>query len=147
MVMRMDTSGGPVVHTNDAFRLLVVEDNPADARLLEEAFAEADVAVEIAEARNGEDALELLRECPTPEAIILDLNLPRMDGRELLSAIRGDPKLCQLAVVVLSTSHYDADIDTCRRLGVRSYVIKPAKFDEFVEVARRIGRLCGELRC
>jgi CheY-like chemotaxis protein len=130
-----------------AFRLLVVEDNPADARLLEEAFAEADVAVEIAEARNGEDALELLRECPTPEAIILDLNLPRMDGRELLSAIRRDPQLCQLAVVVLSTSHYDADIDTCRRLGVRSYVIKPTKFDEFVEVARRIGRLCGELRC
>ena len=143
----MQTGADTGMHTNDAFRLLVVEDNPADARLLEEAFAEADVAVEIAEARNGEDALELLRECPTPEAVILDLNLPRMDGRELLSAIRGDPKLCQLAVVVLSTSHYDADIDACRRLGVRSYVIKPAKFDEFVEIARRIGRLCGELRC
>ena len=92
-------------------------------------------------------ALELLRVAPAPEAIILDLNLPRMDGRELLGAIRRDPRLCQLAVVVLSTSHYDADIDTCRRFGVRSYVIKPARFDEFVEVARRIGRLCGELRC
>jgi CheY-like chemotaxis protein len=133
--------------TTDAYRLLVVEDNPADSRLLEEAFAEADVAVEIAAARNGEDALELLREAPIPEAIILDLNLPRMDGRELLSAIRRDPTLCQLPVVVLSTSHYDADIDTCRRLGVRSYVIKPARFDEFVDIARRIGRLCGELRC
>lgn len=133
--------------TIEAFRLLVVEDNPADARLLQEAFAEANVAVAIAEARNGEDALELLRAAPAPEAIILDLNLPRMDGRELLGAIRRDPRLCQIAVVVLSTSHYDADIDTCRRFGVRSYVIKPARFDEFVEVARRIGRLCGELRC
>jgi CheY-like chemotaxis protein len=133
--------------TTAAFRLLVVEDNPADARLLEEAFAEANVAVEIAEARNGEDALELLRGSLAPEAVILDLNLPRMDGRELLDAIRRDPRLCQLAVVVLSTSHYDADIDTCRRFGVRSYVIKPARFDEFVEIARRIGRLCSELRC
>jgi CheY-like chemotaxis protein len=134
------------MNEGDSYRLLVVEDNPADARLLEEAFAEADVPVEIAEARNGEDALLLLRDGAPPEAIILDLNLPRMDGRELLGAIRRDPQLCQLPVVVLSTSHYDADIVTCRELGVRSYVIKPARFDEFVEIARRIGRLCGELR-
>ena len=133
--------------TTDAYRLLLVEDNPADARLLEEAFAEAEVRVEIAAACNGEDALALLRATPTPEAVILDLNLPRMDGRELLSAIRRDPMLCQLPVVVLSTSHYDADIETCRRFGVRSYVIKPARFDEFIDVARRIGQLCGELRC
>ncbi len=129
------------------FRLLLVEDNPADARLLVEALEEARIDVEIHTSKDGIDALELLRQgsYARPDAVILDLNLPRMDGRELLAAIRSDAELSELPVVVLSTSHYDGDIRACQDLRARAYVVKPAGFEEFVDVARRIARICHEV--
>jgi CheY-like chemotaxis protein len=129
------------------FRLLLVEDNPADARLLAEAFGEARIDAEVLTSRNGEEALQLLRSpgFARPDAVILDLNLPRMDGRELLAVIRSDRELSELPVVVLSTSHYDGDVRACQDLHARAYVVKPATFDEAIEVARRIARICQEL--
>jgi CheY-like chemotaxis protein len=128
------------------FRLLLVEDNPADARLLAEAFGEAEIDADVVTSRDGEHALELLRSdaFERPDAVILDLNLPRMDGRELLAAIRSDAELSELPVVVLSTSHYDRDIRVCQSLRARAYVIKPAGFEEFVDVARQIAQICRE---
>lgn len=128
-------------------RILLVEDNPADARLLIEAMEEAQVDADIHTSRDGEDALQTLRlhDFARPDAVILDLNLPRMDGRELLAEIRNDAELSELPVVVLSTSHYDRDIRACQDLRARAYVIKPAGFEEFVDVARRIARIVHEV--
>ena len=128
-------------------QILLVEDNPADARLLREAFAELRFDVEMSVARDGVEALERLRRGPSlPDVVLLDLNLPVMDGRELLGAIRGDPALEELPVVVLSTSHYDHDIATCRRLGARGYVIKPPGFADLLKAATGVMRLCEEAR-
>lgn len=133
--------------TTRPYRLLLVEDNPADARLLSEALQEAGVDAVLVTCCDGEDALGMLKRASfeLPDAVILDLNLPRMDGRELLAAIRRDHELSELPVVVLSTSHYDGDIRACQELHARAYVIKPAGFDEFVDVARRIGSICREV--
>jgi CheY-like chemotaxis protein len=129
------------------FRLLLVEDNPADVRLLTEALVEADVSADVTSAPDGEDALRLLKldGVELPDAVILDLNLPKMGGRELLAAIRSDTELSELPVVILSTSHYDGDLRACQELRAHAFVIKPVGFDEFVDVARRIGRICHEV--
>lgn len=128
-------------------RILLVEDNPADARLLHEAFAELGFDADLVVARNGIEALARLRTSDDrPDVVLLDLNLPVMDGRELLAEIRRDPRLEDMPVVVLSTSHYDQDIATCKRLGARGYVIKPPGFDELLRAARGVMRLCEESR-
>jgi chemotaxis family two-component system response regulator Rcp1 len=128
-------------------RILLVEDNPADARLLGEAFTELGFDAELAVARNGIEALARLRTRGLrPDVVLLDLNLPVMDGRELLAEIRRDPLLEDTPVVVLSTSHYDQDIATCKRLGARGYVIKPPGFDELLRAAKGVMRLCEEAR-
>jgi two-component system, chemotaxis family, response regulator Rcp1 len=131
---------------SDPLRILLVEDNPADARLLQEAFAELRFGAELAVVRDGVQALKRLRGGALPDVVLLDLNLPIMDGRELLDAIRNDPTLGELPVVVLSTSHYDQDIATCRRLGARGYVIKPPGYAELLEAAAGVMRLCEECR-
>ncbi len=129
------------------YRLLLVEDNPADVRLLTEALVEADVNAEVTSSFDGEDALRLLKHggFELPDAVILDLNLPRMGGRELLAAIRHDVELSELPVVILSTSHYDGDLRACQALHAHAFVVKPVGFEEFVDVARRIGRICHEV--
>jgi two-component system, chemotaxis family, response regulator Rcp1 len=124
--------------------LLLVEDNPADARLLREAFAEAGIAVRIDHAADAEGALRRLRAGARPDVVVLDLNMPRVDGRALLRELRSDPQLVDLEVIVLTSSHYDRDLRTCRQLAVRDYLVKPTDFDEMVGTARRIaGRGMG----
>lgn len=129
------------------YRLLLVEDNPADVRLLTEALVEADVNADVTSSHDGEDALRLLKLAGVelPDAVILDLNLPKMGGRELLAAIRHDVELSELPVVILSTSHYDGDLRACQALRAHAFVVKPVGFEEFVDVARRIGRICHEV--
>lgn len=143
---REGTDGGGIVNAR-RYRLLLVEDNPADVRLLTEALVEAAVNAEVTSSHDGEDALRLLKRTgfALPDAVILDLNLPRMGGRELLAAIRHDVELSELPVVILSTSHYDGDLRACQALRAHAFVIKPVGFDEFVDVARRIGRICHEV--
>src|SRR5262245_27193502 len=96
--------------------ILLVEDNPADVRLTREVFREGDVANRMNVVRDGEEAMEYLRhegryrDVPRPDLVLLDLNLPRKDGREVLAEIRADPALTTLPVVVLSTSTASVDV-------------------------------------
>jgi two-component system, chemotaxis family, response regulator Rcp1 len=120
--------------------LLLVEDNAADARLLREAFAEAGIAVHIEHAADAEHALERLRAGARPDVVVLDLNMPRVDGRTFLRELRSDSELETVEVVVLTSSHYDRDLRTCQQLAVRDYLLKPSDFDEMVGTARRIAK-------
>lgn len=129
-------------------RLLFVEDSPADVRLLREAFAESSVDdVEVVHCADGEAALAYLRSGRDGvDAILLDLKMPRLDGREFLRELRRDASLAELPVTVLTSSHYEGDLEECRALAVRGYVLKPADFDAMVAVAERVVQMCREAK-
>jgi CheY-like chemotaxis protein len=126
--------------------LLLVEDNPADVRLVQEALKNASVPVQLSVARDGVEALEFLRRegkflsAPRPKLVLLDLNLPRKNGREVLSEIKTDPELKRIPVVVMTTSTAPQDIDKSYSLNANCYVTKPAELDDFFAVIRCIER-------
>ena len=125
-----------------AKEILLVEDNPDDAELTRIAFAEAGIDYRLHVVGDGVQALAYLRGCaPTdlPSLVLLDLNLPKLNGREVLEAIRTDPATRSLPVVVLTTSAEPFDVDTVYELGANSYIQKPVEFERFVEVVRQIG--------
>ena len=125
-----------------AKEILLVEDNPDDAELTRIAFAEAGVDYRLHVVGDGVQALAYLRGCSTselPSLVLLDLNLPKLNGREVLEAIRADPATRSLPVVVLTTSAEPFDVDTVYELGANSYIQKPVEFERFVEVVRQIG--------
>jgi CheY-like chemotaxis protein len=125
-------------------QILLVEDSPTDIELTVEAFAEARVANELHVVRNGEDALRFLRredeyaDAPCPDIVLLDWNLPRMNGAEVLEAIRADERLTHIPVVILTTSSSDEDVARSYRLHANSYVRKPLALDGFMEAMRAI---------
>lgn len=120
--------------------ILLVEDNPADIRLTKEALKEADQKVNLNVVMNGVSALQFLRtsgsspDHPRPDLIILDLNLPKKNGREVLADVKGDPELRTIPVVVLTTSTADEDILTSYHLHANCYVHKPMDLERFIEV-------------
>lgn len=124
--------------------VLLVEDNPHDVFFTIEAFAEVGADVKVVVARDGLEALQYLRkegdfsDVRRPDLILLDLNLPRKDGREVLAEIKADSLLCVIPVVVLTTSKADLDIETVYRSHGNSYIVKPIDYSKFVEVARSI---------
>jgi chemotaxis family two-component system response regulator Rcp1 len=122
--------------------ILLVEDSPADVRLTEEAMRRANLANRLSIARDGEEAMRFLREPsegrPRPDLILLDLNLPRKDGREVLAEIDADDDLRRIPVVVLTTSAEDEDILTAYDLKANCYIQKPVAFDEFLRVVGSI---------
>jgi CheY-like chemotaxis protein len=120
--------------------ILLVEDDPGDVVLVREAFEHNKVRNELRVASDGVYALEVLRDrsIPLPDLILLDLNLPRMDGRELLSEIRADPRLTRIPVVVLTTSDAEADIIRSYELHANAYVTKPVDLQRFLGVVREI---------
>lgn len=124
--------------------ILAIEDNPADVRLIQEALRDAPVQVLLQVARNGEEALDFLRgasgptEAPRPDFILLDLNLPRKDGRELLAEIKQDPALRSIPVIVLTSSAAPQDIARSHELQANSYVIKPVTLRGFGAVIHQI---------
>ena len=120
--------------------ILLVEDDPGDVVLVREAFDHDKVQNELRVATDGVYALEQLRnpELPLPDLILLDLNLPRMDGREVLAEIRGDPRLTRIPVVVLTTSDAEADILRSYELHANAYVTKPVDLQRFMDVVREI---------
>ena len=124
--------------------ILLVEDNPADIRLTQEAFKEGKVHNRMSIARNGEEALAFLRRqhpfegAPTPDIILLDLNLPRKDGREVLADIKSDPDLKHIPVVILTTSENESDLIQSYSLHANCYICKPVDLDNFLKVIRRI---------
>ena len=120
--------------------ILLVEDNPGDVRLTKEALKDAKVLNEIYVARDGVEAMQFLtkkgsfKEAPTPDLILLDLNLPRKDGREVLAEIKKDSKLKRIPVVILTTSKADEDIVKTYNLHANAYITKPVDLNRFVEI-------------
>ena len=129
----------------DAPLILFAEDDPDDRMLLQEACDEDPRDYRVAFVEDGEALLEelerLLGDDPRtalPHLVVLDLNMPRMDGREALAAIRRHPQLQTLRVVVFTTSNAPTDITRCYELGADSFVIKPSSFDELVATVQTI---------
>jgi CheY-like chemotaxis protein len=128
------------------FHILLVEDNPGDARLTVEAFKEARAGARLSHVTDGSEALDFLRRTgafrgmPRPDLILLDLNLPRMDGREVLAAIKSDDNLRHIPVVILTTSRADADVSQAYNLRANCYVQKPTELSSFQHVVRCIDR-------
>jgi len=124
--------------------ILLVEDDPGDVLITREAIESSKVANRLSVVSNGEEALQFLRceepfaNAPRPGLILLDLNLPRLDGREVLARIKADPDLRRIPVVVLTTSSSDEDIVRSYDLHTNAYVTKPVDFDQFMSVVRQI---------
>lgn len=118
-------------------QVLLVEDSPGDVRLTQEAFREANMSIQIHVATDGVEAMAFLRQAPPhsdaprPDLILLDLNLPKMDGREVLANIKADDNLKTIPTVILTTSEAEADIVKSYQLQANSYLTKPVEFDAF----------------
>jgi two-component system response regulator len=128
--------------------ILLVEDNPDDVELTRIAFSEAKVANHLVVAHDGADALDYLfargkhagrNPDELPSIVLLDLNLPKVDGREVLQAIRENEKTRSLPVVVLTTSAEPFDVEASYALGVNSYIQKPVDFERFVWAVKQVG--------
>ena len=126
--------------------ILLVEDNPDDVELTLRAFEKHNLVNEITVARDGEEALDIIFqrkeeyvERARPDLILLDLNLPKVGGLEILQRIKGDPKKKLIPVIVLTSSMEEKDLVESYRLGVNSYLRKPVDFDKFTEVVRQVG--------
>ncbi|GAB1406614.1 response regulator [Thermomonas brevis] len=128
--------------------ILLVEDNPDDAELTRIAFEEAGSTHALEHVGDGAEALDYLfgrgrhadrAGAPLPAVVLLDLNLPKLSGREVLQALRAEPRTRGLPVVVLTTSVEPFDVDEVYALGANSYIQKPVEFDRFIEAARQIG--------
>ena len=126
--------------------IMVAEDDADDRVLLSDAFAESGVQVEIEFVADGVELLARLAERDAlpdhglPDLVLLDLNMPRMDGREALRAIRDNDRLRHLPVIILTTSRAELDIRLSYQLGANSYVAKPRRFDELIMVLRSLER-------
>jgi CheY-like chemotaxis protein len=124
--------------------VLLVEDDPGDVLLIQEAFEDNKVRNRLHCVSDGVDALAFLRregehaDAPAPDLVLLDLNLPRKDGREVLAEIKADPALAAIPVVVLTTSKAEEDVLRSYQLHANAYVPKPVDFDRFIEVVRQI---------
>jgi two-component system, chemotaxis family, response regulator Rcp1 len=124
--------------------ILLVEDNLGDVRLTREAFKEGKVQNRLLVVSDGVEAMSLLRQqgahgaSPRPDLILLDLNLPRMDGRQVLEEIKADPSLKRIPVVILTTSRAEEDILRTYDLHANCYISKPVDFETFLSVVRSI---------
>jgi len=118
----------------------MAEDDPDDQMLALDAFRECQGSLEVRFVGNGEELMDYLHrrgpytEAPRPGLILLDLNMPRMDGREALGLIKGDPDFCAIPVVALTTSQAEDDIERCYSEGINSYIVKPQSFSGLVSV-------------
>jgi DNA-binding response OmpR family regulator len=128
-------------------RILIVEDDPQDVELTMTALAEYNLANEVVVVGDGEEALDYLycrgkfqaRTSENPAVLLLDLKLPKVDGLEVLQAIKADEKLMMIPVVVLTSSREERDMVASYKLGVNAYVVKPVDFHEFVNAIKELG--------
>ena len=129
----------------DPIDILIAEDDPEDQELVTKAFASARVLNRLTFVHNGEELLDYLRNRPPfqnaapPDLILLDLSMPRMDGREALEIMKRDPELKHIPVVILTTSDAEQDIVQSYRLGASSYIQKPVTFAKLVDVVNTLG--------
>src|SRR5579864_1886244 len=125
-------------------QVLLVEDSPGDVRLTQEAFREANMALQLHVASDGVEAMEFLRcegahaGAPRPDLILLDLNLPKMDGREVLARIKADDSLKRIPTVILTTSEAEVDIAKSYQLQANCYLSKPVQLDAFEALVKSI---------
>ena len=133
---------------SEPISILMAEDDPNDRLLTQEALSESQAVVEIDFVADGLELLQLLRRegryaeragAPLPGIILLDLNMPRMDGREALQKLKDDPALKSIPVVIMTNSRDDEDISYTYQLGASAYVLKPRSFDDLVKL---MGELC-----
>ncbi len=135
--MSIETIGRPI-------EILLVEDNPGDVRLTQEAFKEGKVRNKLHVAWDGIEAMAFLRredkfaDAPHSDLILLDLNLPKKDGREVLAEIKQDPKLKRIPVVILTTSKAEEDILKTYDLHANCYITKPVDLEQFIKVVKCI---------
>ena len=126
------------------YHVLLVEDNPDDAYIARRCIKQTDVSVDVAHVVNGRECLAYLRreegfaEAATPDLVLLDINMPVMDGRQVMSEISQDPILSTLPVVVLSTSENREEISDMYRLRCNSYLVKPVDFSQFHEMIQQL---------
>ena len=140
--METPAFGSPLF--NNVVKILLVEDNPGEVRLTQEAMRDCKINNKISVAQDGEEALAFLRqEGPyagqeRPNLILLDLNLPKKDGRQVLAEIKADPNLKRIPVVVLTTSKAEQDILKAYNLHANCYITKPVDMNQFMEVVKMI---------
>jgi CheY-like chemotaxis protein len=133
----MTSKGSPI-------DVLLIEDDPGDILITQEAFEHHKIHNTLHVARDGQEGLDYLHQrgahegAQRPDLILMDLNLPKYDGRQLLEQIKSDPDLCHIPLVVLTTSSAEEDILRSYRLHANAYVTKPVGFDEFMNVIRQI---------
>ncbi len=134
----MDEFGGKVID------ILLVEDNPGDVRLAQEALKESKIRNKLFVVDDGVEAMEFLRQrgkfagVPRPDLILLDLNLPRKSGREVLAEVKTDENLKRIPVVVLTVSKAEEDVVRCYNHHANCYITKPLDFNQFMEVTKSI---------
>ena len=125
-------------------QVLLIEDSPGDVRLTQEAFRDANMAIELHVATDGVEAMAFLRKeepylkAPRPDLILLDLNLPRMDGREVLAQIKLDDRLKTIPTIILTTSNAEADIVKSYQLQANCYLSKPVQLEAFESLVKSI---------
>jgi len=131
--------------------VLLVEDNPGDVRLTLEALKDGKVNNHLSVVEDGVEALAFLRregkyaDASRPDLILLDLNLPKKDGREVLEEIKNDAELRSIPVVILTTSKAEEDVYRTYDLGVNSYIMKPLSFDELVNIVKTLTKYWFEI--
>ena len=134
------------------YEILVVEDNTGDQLLIKKGFNSSGLSHRLHWANDGVDALAFLDKSkkydhPKPDLIIMDLNLTRKDGREVLDEVKKDPELKKIPVVVFSTSGTDQDVSECYALGANAFLTKPVDLKEFLDCIRTIGHFWLEKAC
>jgi len=134
---------------DDLMPVLLVEDDLGDIEITERAFKKGKIGNPLYVVRDGEEAMEFIQhtgryadaaQAPRPGLILLDLNLPRLDGRQVLGLIKNDPDLRRIPVVVLTTSSEDADVLGCYNRGANTYITKPVDFEDFLRAVVTIGK-------
>lgn len=134
--------------------ILIADDDPDDRMMTQEALEENHIINQLKFVENGVDLIDYLRgngkfknplENPRPDLILLDLNMPKIDGREALKIIKSDPDLGEIPVIVLTTSKSDVDIVKSYDLGVNCFISKPVTFTHFIEVIRTLGQFWFEI--
>jgi two-component system response regulator len=127
--------------TSEAVEILLVEDNPNDVEMTLHALKRSGLTNRIRVVRDGAEALEFLfaNGAELPKVVMLDLKLPRVNGIEVLRAVRGDPRTRTVPIVVLTSSREERDITQTYGLGANSYIVKPVDYEQFTEAIRQLG--------
>lgn len=134
--------------------ILLVEDDPGDQELTRRALLDGEVSHQLHVVEDGEEALDYLfrrgryaeaADCPVPDLILLDLNLPKLNGKQVLDQIQNDPKLRRIPVVILTTSQQERDIQQCYDSGASSYIVKPVAIDDFMRMVHCIDQYWFEI--